>query len=520
MTSLLLRLRLRARLSLCLAAVTLVMALAAGLGAWRLRVLADVTAELGGVAAERALLARELYGIVDISSFRAEALLVSDDKAFAKRVGEDRKKTSERSAELRKRLESLLDDPQSLALMKEIDNAGDKFRDIRTELVKRDAEGAKVEIAEIEQRLRPAAAAYAKTVNDLARHEALRVAQKRADAAASARTGEALLLAGVVAGLLSSALLGWTLTASILQPLSKAQALARRVADGDLRPQDLDFASPDEVTGLVVEMQVMQRMLANLVGEFQVAAEAIETASREIATGNLDLSQRTERTASHLQQTANGMEQLTVTMQQSAASARQANVLADTASNVASKGGEVVGQVVSTMHSISASSSKITEIIGVIDGIAFQTNILALNAAVEAARAGEQGRGFAVVASEVRSLAQRSASAAREIKSLIGVSLQSVESGAGLVQIAGTAMGEIVGSVQRVDHIVREISHAAGEQSAGISEIGRAVSQIDQMTQQNAALEEQSAAAAQSLREQAQRLAAMTARFRVAACHA
>ncbi|GAA0740272.1 methyl-accepting chemotaxis protein [Ideonella azotifigens] len=517
MISLLLKFRLRARLSLCLAGVTLLMALASAVGAWRLRVLSDVAAELGGVAAERALLARELHAIVEISSFRAEALLVSDDKALATRVGADRKRTSERSAELRKRLESLLDDAQSLALMKQIDAAGNQFRDVRTALVKRDAEGSHVSTEEIEQKLRPAAAAYAKAVDELAKHEASLVEEKRADAVASARTGEALLLAGVVAGLLASALLGWALTVSILRPLQQAQALARRVADGDLTPQRWDSRSPDEVTALVTELQGMQAMLARLVGEVQQASEQIGTASREVATGNLDLSQRTEQTASNLQQTASAMEQLTGTVQQSAESARQANALAGSATSVAARGGEVVGQVVTTMNSISASSRKIADIIGVIDGIAFQTNILALNAAVEAARAGEQGRGFAVVASEVRSLAQRSAGAAREIKSLIGASVESVESGARLVQNAGETMGEIVSSVQRVDHIIREISHAASEQSTGIGEIGRSVNQLDQMTQQNAALVEESAAAAQSLKDQAQRLADVTARFRVAA---
>jgi methyl-accepting chemotaxis protein len=243
--------------------------------------------------------------------------------------------------------------------------------------------------------------------------------------------------------------------------------------------------------------------------------DSIHTASTEIAAGNQDLSHRTEQAASSLQQTASSMEQLTGTVKHSADAARQANQLASNASSVAQRGGQVVSQVVSTMEDINSASKKIADIIGVIDGIAFQTNILALNAAVEAARAGEQGRGFAVVAGEVRNLAQRSAQAAKEIKSLIGASVEKVESGSKLVQDAGATMNEIVASVRRVSDIIGEISAAASEQNDGISQINAAVGQLDQMTQQNAALVEQSAAAAASLREQAQRLAQVVATFRL-----
>ncbi len=248
----------------------------------------------------------------------------------------------------------------------------------------------------------------------------------------------------------------------------------------------------------------------------QGAAASIQVASSEIATGNQDLSSRTEQTASSLQQTASSMEQLTGTVKQSADSARQANQLAATAGAVAARGGSVVAQVVSTMVEINNSSKKISDIIGTIDGIAFQTNILALNAAVEAARAGEQGRGFAVVASEVRSLAQRSAEAAKEIKTLIGASVERVESGSKLVADAGTTMSEIVASVQRVSDIIGEITAAASEQSDGIGQINVAVSQLDQMTQQNSALVEESAAAAESLKGQAVTLASVVSAFRLA----
>jgi methyl-accepting chemotaxis protein len=258
----------------------------------------------------------------------------------------------------------------------------------------------------------------------------------------------------------------------------------------------------------------MARMHAAM-SSVQGSAASIQTASQEIATGTLDLSQRTEQTASNLQQAASSMDELTGTVGNTAASAKQANQLASSAAGVAARGGSVVAQVVATMDQINESSKKISDIIGVIDGIAFQTNILALNAAVEAARAGEQGRGFAVVASEVRSLAQRSAAAAREIKALIGASVDRVEAGSKLVAEAGTTMSEIVGSVHSVSQIISEISTASLEQSQGITLVTGSVNQLEQMTQQNAALVEQSSAAAESLREQSRRLNDVLLGFRL-----
>ncbi|MFC7461449.1 methyl-accepting chemotaxis protein [Hydrogenophaga defluvii] len=279
----------------------------------------------------------------------------------------------------------------------------------------------------------------------------------------------------------------------------------------------LDVANLEVNAPLARELKAVLGRTASAVQTVREAVQNIQTASSEIASGNQDLSQRTEQTASSLQQTASSMEQLTATVRQSADAARQANQLAGSAAEVAQRGGSVVQQVVGTMDAISDSSKKIADIIGVIDGIAFQTNILALNAAVEAARAGEQGRGFAVVAGEVRNLAQRSAQAAKEIKELINASVDRVQGGSELVQQAGATMQEIVQSVQRVSDIIGEISSAATEQSEGIAQVNTAVNQLDEMTQQNAALVEQSAAAATSLRDQADRMAQAVAVFRTGA---
>jgi methyl-accepting chemotaxis protein len=297
--------------------------------------------------------------------------------------------------------------------------------------------------------------------------------------------------------------------------LARAGALAKEVAHGNLNV-DASTDRQDEVGDLMRSLGAMTAQLTQSISTVLESSESIRLASAEIATGNQDLANRTEQTASNLQRAASSTEQLTGTVRQSADSARQANQLAASAAEVAVRGGAVVSQVVSTMEEINTSARKISDIIGVIDGIAFQTNILALNAAVEAARAGEQGRGFAVVATEVRSLAGRSAQAAKEIKNLIGVSVEKVDSGSRLVADAGATMTEIVSAVQRVSDIIGQISSASSEQSDDISQVNAAVMELDQMTQQNAALVEQSAAAAESLREQAQRLAQVVSAFKLA----
>ncbi len=325
------------------------------------------------------------------------------------------------------------------------------------------------------------------------------------------------LIGANVACVALAMVLGWAVTRSITNQLGAEPAaaveLARSVATGDLSTRI--HLRPGDHASMMAQLGQMQDSLSKVVSSVRLNAESVATASAQIAQGNQDLSQRTEEQASALEETAASMEQLGSAVVQNADNARQANELARTASSVAVQGGEVVGEVVDTMKGINDSSRKIGDIISVIDGIAFQTNILALNAAVEAARAGEQGRGFAVVASEVRSLAQRSADAAKEIKTLITASVEQVEKGTALVDRAGTTMQEVVSSISRVSDIMGEINSASTEQSAGVSQVGEAVSQMDQTTQQNAALVEESAAAAESLRQQAQQLVQAVAVFKL-----
>jgi methyl-accepting chemotaxis protein len=331
----------------------------------------------------------------------------------------------------------------------------------------------------------------------------------------SARTWIIALLAGSLVIGLSLAVF---IARIISNPLNRAVTVAKQVADGDLSAQ-IEASSEDETGQLMHSLRAMNDNLLRIVGQVRSGTDTIATASSEIASGNLDLSSRTEQQASSLEETASAMEELTATVKQNSDNAKQANQLAVSASEVAVQGGTAVGEVVNTMQAINASARKIVDIIGVIDGIAFQTNILALNAAVEAARAGEQGRGFAVVASEVRSLAQRSAAAAKEIKSLIDDSVEKAGLGSKLVESAGVTMTEVVNSVKRVTDIVAEISSASQEQSTGIEEVNRAITQMDEVTQQNAALVEEAAAAAQSLQDQAQSLAGIVSVFKLSDAH-
>ena len=334
-------------------------------------------------------------------------------------------------------------------------------------------------------------------------------------AVARYQTMRTLSIVAIVLGIAAAVVFGFFLIRNIAAALQHAMEVSSAVSNGNLSTTIRQNGS-DEVAQVLLALSAMQGNLAQIVTRVRQGSDSVSTASTEIAQGNQDLSARTEKQASALEETAASMEELASTVKQNADNARQANQLAQSASTVAVQGGEVVAQVVDTMHGISASSKKIADIISVIDGIAFQTNILALNAAVEAARAGEQGRGFAVVASEVRSLAGRSAEAAKEIKALINDSVSRVEQGSTQVEQAGATMSEVVASIRRVTDIMGEISAASTEQSQGVAQIGEAVQQMDQVTQQNAALVEEMAAAASSLRSQAQELVQVVSVFRLA----
>ncbi|CAN7343514.1 hypothetical protein ASF11_07665 [Acidovorax sp. Leaf76] len=447
---------------------------------------------------------------------RAAAIAKSSDASlipyFAPATAESIRNTNE----LQKFIESKMDTPEEKKLFDQVGQLRKDYLAAREEVSKfKQAGDAESANKVFNERFEPTSRSYLAGVQQMvdAQRAQLDEAGKRSETLRAQTTLLLQVCTGV--SLLLGALLAWLLATSITRPLRHAEAIAEAIADMDLTGQPEASYANDETGRLLRALDLMRSALQGSLQQVRGVVDSISTASTQIAIGNQDLSARTEQTASSLQETASSMEELTSTVRQSADSAVQANQLAASAAAVAERGGAVVSQVVSTMDEINASSKKIADIIGTIDGIAFQTNILALNAAVEAARAGEQGRGFAVVATEVRGLAQRSAEAAKEIKALIGVSVEKVESGSALVQNAGTTMTEIVTSVRRVTDIIGEISAAASEQSLGIGQVNVAVSQLDQMTQQNAALVEESTAAAESLKDQAARLSEVVGAFRL-----
>jgi methyl-accepting chemotaxis protein len=451
--------------------------------------------------------ATEYYRLVSGGEARAQAIALSSDLTLGDQLAPTAAASTEYASTIFKKLEPQMDTDAEKALMKALDQARGGYRTGREALMKAKKSGDETaakqaytsEFQPAVARLSEATLAIVKSQRDQ-----LDAAARDLDTA-NARARTSLIVFALIA--LALALwLSVALGRSITGPLGRAAEVAEAIAHFDLT-RDIPAGGRDEVGRLLNALHEMQSALQKLIGEVRGAADSIGTASAEIATGNFDLSQRTEQTASNLQNAASSMAELTGTVKQTADAAMTANQLASSAASVAQRGGAAVSQVVATMDEISQSSRKINEIIGTIDGIAFQTNILALNAAVEAARAGEQGRGFAVVAGEVRALAQRSAEAAKEIKSLISASVERVDSGTQQVQDAGATMTEIVASVQRVTDIIGEISAAAREQSEGIGVVNGSVVQLDQMTQQNAALVEESAAAAESLREQSARMA-------------
>ncbi|WP_157212515.1 methyl-accepting chemotaxis protein [Herbaspirillum sp. CF444] len=412
-------------------------------------------------------------------------------------------------------LDKRLTDDQSRTLLANLLVAQKNYLAKRDQVLKLVAEGTKEGAIDLLiTDVRPVQSAYMGAVEQLIKqqHEMMQASGEEVDR--NYQHASNMLIALAAIGLAMSGCIAFAITRSITRPLNRAVAVAKTVAAGDLT-SDIDTSGKDETAQLLGALKTMNDNLQGIVRQVRRGTDTIATATTEIASGNLDLSSRTEQQAGSLEETASAMEQLTSTVKQNADNARQANQLAVSASEVAMQGGSVVGKVVHTMESINESSKKIVDIISVIDGIAFQTNILALNAAVEAARAGEQGRGFAVVASEVRNLAQRSASAAKEIKALINDSVEKVGNGSKLVEQAGNTMEEVVSSVRRVTDIVGEITSAGQEQSDGIEQINLAITQMDETTQQNAALVEQAAAAAQSLQDQASHLAQVVGVFKL-----
>ncbi|WP_332856566.1 methyl-accepting chemotaxis protein [Duganella sp. S19_KUP01_CR8] len=405
--------------------------------------------------------------------------------------------------------------PEGLALMAKIAEVRARFLTGRGSFIALAKDGKRDEaVALLLSELRPTQRVYMGELDKLIELQNRLMTSSAHEAEADVKGAKVKVLALSLAALVISILVTYFATRSITTPLLEAVGVARRVADGDLT-SDISVEAQDETGQLMQALKEMNDSLLKIVSQVRNGTESMASGSRQIAIGNLDLSSRTEQQASSLEETASSMEEMTSTVKQNGENARQANTLAKSASQVAIKGGAVVSQVVVTMGAINESSRKIVDIISVIDGIAFQTNILALNAAVEAARAGEQGRGFAVVASEVRNLAQRSAAAAKEIKVLIGDSVEKIDFGSKLVGDAGSTMQEIVASVQRVTDIMGEITTASREQEAGIEQINQAVTEMDTVTQQNAALVEEAAAAAAALQEQASQLAEAVSVFKI-----
>ncbi len=444
---------------------------------------------------------------------RTAAIAKSSDPSLVAYFAEDAAASTKQSGELQKAVELLMDTPEEKTLFAQISEARTAYLNARDGTVKLRKDGQAEEANKmLEEKFNPASKAYMAKAEQLLNMQRAEIDDQAKRTEEIYATSRNLMIGLGVVGLLLSVVIAWLLSKSITQPLAQASSIARRVAAGDLTSR-IDNTRTDELGQLLSSLQDMQTSLVQVVAQVRSGSESVATASAEISQGNHDLSSRTESQASSLEQTAASMEELSSTVKQNADNARQANQLAMSASTVAIQGGEVVSQVVETMKGINDSSKKISDIISVIDGIAFQTNILALNAAVEAARAGEQGRGFAVVASEVRSLAGRSADAAKEIKNLINASVERVDQGTALVDRAGVTMTEVVSSIRRVTDIMGEISAASTEQSLGVGQVGEAVTQMDQATQQNAALVEEMAAAASSLRNQAQDLVQVVAVF-------
>ena len=507
------------RLGLGFGLVLLMLALVALVGIHSLQSVGSLSQKMVTDVLVKERLVTEWHSLTDVNGARTMSVVDNPDAALQARLDGPMKANSQRISDIQKALAALEKNAAEAPLYADITARREAYRSAR-EAVFKEKKAGNLDAARklASERLEPDLAGYLGAITTLRQFQSAQIKSLSTDIQAEFARGQLL---STVIGLLAVAtgiLIAWLITSSLLKRLGgepdAAAEIAGRIAAGDLNV--VIAIAPKDRSSLLFAIRAMRDNLSNMVGEVRQATDSIATGSREIASGNLDLSSRTEEQASALGQTAASMAELTSTVKQNADNARQANTLAESASAMALKGGEVVGEVVTTMSSINESARKIVDIIGVIDGIAFQTNILALNAAVEAARAGEQGRGFAVVASEVRTLAQRSAAAAKEIKALIGDSVEKVNQGSRLVDQAGSTMGEIVDSVRRVTDIISEISAASTEQTGGIDQINVAITEMDQVTQQNAALVEEAAAAAEAMQDQAARLAQLVSVFQLA----
>ena len=507
-------LRVGPRLGLGFGLILLITALTASIGIWRIQTLAADSERVSTVEMERQAQVERWAAGLRLNWVRTEAFLKAIDREYMDQLQASTEATTVDIEQTVQRIHTLVTDDAGKALLASVDAAQTAYTQRLAEIRELHRGGEPNVPSLVDKDLRPLADKTLTALDALRQHMAQLLSASLQRSSSVAQTSEWILGACALAAIALGLALAALVTRSIVQPVQRSRQLAQAIAQGDLT-YALEATGSDEPGQLLQTLGAMQQQLAGIVGEVRRGAEGVATASAEIAHGNSDLSARTEQQASALEETSASMEELNSTVRQNADNARAANQLALKAQTVATQGGDVVAEVVRTMKGINDSSRKISDIIGVIDGIAFQTNILALNAAVEAARAGEQGRGFAVVASEVRSLAGRSADAAKEIKALIGASVERVEAGSALVDRAGNTMSEVVQAIGRVTEIVSEISAASQEQSQGVAQVGEAVTQMDQATQQNAALVEESAAAADGLKVQAAQLVHAVAVFRL-----